>query len=369
MLVVAGMCGSGCGSDVGGSPDIDAGGNTRTDSGSDARDGNTPPAVDGASPPDGAAPMDVDTAPDGTLADQSAPPDTSSQPDGVAPPPPDSSVDSDASSTVDVALDGNDAGTDAADARDTRAEVADASVDAPADAGTDASSHQDAGDANDTGPTGPTCGNGTKEGTEQCDDGNKLDFDGCSSLCTDRRACDCCERENDPSTPRCQEMQGDADTGPRSGTPKSQLCQETYACIIRSHCGAYEAPDSTAPIFECYCGAGNVAANGSSCVAAASGPCMNELLASMEVDDTSAADRAARVSERLFNTMYGGGAATWWVNVDSGGCPLDCIATPPQWTVCQEPPTSDGGTDGGADGGDASIDGAFTAVPVNVSVP
>jgi len=31
--------------------------------------------------------------------------------------------------------------------------------------------------------TGQTCGNGTREGTEQCDDGNRVNGDGCSSAC------------------------------------------------------------------------------------------------------------------------------------------------------------------------------------------
>ncbi len=35
-----------------------------------------------------------------------------------------------------------------------------------------------------TNPVIPVCGNGTKEGTEQCDDGNLANGDGCSSLCT-----------------------------------------------------------------------------------------------------------------------------------------------------------------------------------------
>jgi cysteine-rich repeat protein len=34
----------------------------------------------------------------------------------------------------------------------------------------------------ETGPK-PGCGNGKREGTEQCDDGNKLDLDGCSAAC------------------------------------------------------------------------------------------------------------------------------------------------------------------------------------------
>jgi cysteine-rich repeat protein len=33
-------------------------------------------------------------------------------------------------------------------------------------------------------PSDPVCGNGVREGSEQCDDGNRLDCDGCSSTCT-----------------------------------------------------------------------------------------------------------------------------------------------------------------------------------------
>jgi len=53
------------------------------------------------------------------------------------------------------------------------------SSDATPDAVLDASSEHGAGD----GPVSTTCGNGTIEGTEQCDDGNSDDCDGCSNEC------------------------------------------------------------------------------------------------------------------------------------------------------------------------------------------
>src|SRR5699024_6492710 len=39
-------------------------------------------------------------------------------------------------------------------------------------------------------PCAPTtCGNGTVEGTEQCDDGNLIPFDGCTASCTNEPSC------------------------------------------------------------------------------------------------------------------------------------------------------------------------------------
>lgn len=43
----------------------------------------------------------------------------------------------------------------------------------------------------------PTCGNGIVEGTEQCDDGNTVDGDGCSSAC---------QKENHPPVAQCQDV-------------------------------------------------------------------------------------------------------------------------------------------------------------------
>lgn len=40
------------------------------------------------------------------------------------------------------------------------------------------------GSCQDSCPSGELCGNGTKEGTEQCDDGNTANSDGCSATCT-----------------------------------------------------------------------------------------------------------------------------------------------------------------------------------------
>ncbi|MBN1774462.1 MAG: DUF4215 domain-containing protein [Deltaproteobacteria bacterium] len=59
--------------------------------------------------------------------------------------------------------------------------------DSDADAGTDDGADADADDADaeaDGEDAGPECGNGTVEGTEQCDDGNDVPADGCEVDCT-----------------------------------------------------------------------------------------------------------------------------------------------------------------------------------------
>jgi cysteine-rich repeat protein len=33
------------------------------------------------------------------------------------------------------------------------------------------------------------CGNGVQEGSEECDDGNNMSGDGCSSICKDKPIC------------------------------------------------------------------------------------------------------------------------------------------------------------------------------------
>src|SRR3990167_226543 len=35
-------------------------------------------------------------------------------------------------------------------------------------------------------PSSAVCGNGTREGTEECDDGNRVDTDACNNLCQNR---------------------------------------------------------------------------------------------------------------------------------------------------------------------------------------
>ncbi len=53
-----------------------------------------------------------------------------------------------------------------------------------------------------------TCGNGTHEGAEQCDDGNQTDYDGCSSICTIEDGW-ICDHEGDAGPDECEEICGD----------------------------------------------------------------------------------------------------------------------------------------------------------------
>ena len=357
LLVAAGLWAAACGSDVGGVPDIDGSSGAKVDGATDAglgSDGGSP-AGDGASA-DGATTTDVavtsDVARDqGASMDSSSLPDTSVQPDG---------------STVDVVGDGTgplDATGDGGGGADARGDVSasDARLDAPIEAGGGDVS-QDARDAgDDRGPTGPACGNGVKDPGEECDDGNKLDFDGCSSLCADRRACDCCERENDPDTKYCQDMQGVADTGPKAGSKKSDLCQEAYACFIRTKCAYYPVGDPSYPgvaaQMDCFCGAGNSATSGNACNGPPVGACKDEMLAGLEIDETSPSEQAARVGELISQTgVLGGGNAMWWAAfVDGQACPFECLVPDPEWAFCPNPDNRDGGTDA-ADAADAPAD-------------
>jgi cysteine-rich repeat protein len=86
------------------------------------------------------------------------------------------------SSSSSSALPGSEAGVDATSAADGGQPTPDGATtgnDAsrPSEAGADTSVPPPHGDG------GPGCGNGTVEGTEQCDDGNLYDLDGCDSSC------------------------------------------------------------------------------------------------------------------------------------------------------------------------------------------
>ena len=128
------------------------------------------------------------------------------------------------------------------------------------DGGSGGSSDDEAGAETGAEAAGPRCGNGTKEGSEACDDSNTLDGDGCSSLCTDRSRCDTCVATNasvdvyncpDEALPSgsaiCDAVQGTATNGPAAGVGRAELCRAVYTCALKTGCAANQITD-------CYCG-------------------------------------------------------------------------------------------------------------------
>jgi len=127
------------------------------------------------------------------------------------------------------------------------------------------------GGSGGTGGSSQDCGNGTVEGTEECDDHgpSRLCSDGCQTVAT--QACVDCEQAGDcfASSDNCM--------GPSASpfTPgQVTLCYDIILCMQDSNC--FDAPDGTAG--KCYCGSLGTAACGAAPFAlsqpgAPNGPC------------------------------------------------------------------------------------------------
>jgi cysteine-rich repeat protein len=138
---------------------------------------------------------------------------------------------------------------------------------------------------------GPTCGDMKIEGDEECEDGNVLNFDGCSSDCKSR--CESCLDEfygEDGDylylVDACSNSMERAGEGPAAGTLRSKLCQDLVACIVNSGCAKQGAANGAAAIHDrCYCGAVDAAeceAGGPTKMGNPQGPCVAQYAAAAE---------------------------------------------------------------------------------------
>jgi cysteine-rich repeat protein len=162
---------------------------------------------------------------------------------------------------------------------------------------------------------GPVCGDGKREGTEACDDGNKVDGDGCSSICTDTHACEACLMTNcsDNGFPLCTSAKGNAKDGPAAGVPREELCRDVYACVLRTHCG------SSGNLAECYCGT----MTGASCLAprAANGPCKDDIEAGLETTEPT------KIPQVFTSPDLGAGDAMTLLQCQNDFCQSECSAS------------------------------------------
>jgi cysteine-rich repeat protein len=164
-----------------------------------------------------------------------------------------------------------------------------------------------AGDVGGQATSPPTdCGNGDVDAGEECDDGNDVSGDGCSSSCTS--ACETCERDTCPTTTPftaqpwytyAYDMDGKAAAGPKTGTPRGELVRSVLACIYDSKCTAVFSNDppitSQISLRECFCKnapAGTEPATYPDiCKHEATlerGPCIDQMLAASETDNVEA---------------------------------------------------------------------------------
>jgi len=119
------------------------------------------------------------------------------------------------------------------------------------------------------------CGNGKIDPGEQCDDGNTLDEDGCTSACTDNHLCEACLANNCPYDPTLQPRCSDF-----ADAKSKDACYRTYACLVRTQCYLQSDPSSsdskscvTSALY-CYCGdADNVTCKDGN----GTGPCKAEI--------------------------------------------------------------------------------------------
>jgi hypothetical protein len=128
-------------------------------------------------------------------------------------------------------------------------------------------------------------------------------------------ACAACEKERcSQFAGACGKLEGVAAEGPRQGTKKSVLCEETTACIKQSQCAAKEFHD-------CYCGGSS--SDPMSCLGGkATGACRAQLEASLETADPG------QVALRFVKREYAGGNALAPMVCRREACDAECSGVP-----------------------------------------
>jgi cysteine-rich repeat protein len=176
------------------------------------------------------------------------------------------------------------------------------------------------GTAGGAGGPSVTCGDGKKDAGEDCDDGNLLDLDGCSSSC--KTKCEACVDYfygDDPDyqwfVDQYRNNMTVASEGPALGVPRSKLAQKLLACIVRSEC----LLDTPIAMEGCYCGGvSNVECDAGK----AKGPCVKEIGEAAEGKEPSI------IADRLTNVTLAAGIAVELANLQGsrGYCVEACKA-------------------------------------------
>jgi cysteine-rich repeat protein len=185
------------------------------------------------------------------------------------------------------------------------------------------------GGSGGSGGAGTVCGNGKVEGTEECDDGNTANFDGCSSQCQSK--CESCLHEfygEDPDyqylVDFCQNSISPAENGPAAGQLRSKLCQGVVKCMVDSGCATGAAQEKSTLLDICYCGAGvseeECLNGGADHLGNPQGPCVKEMNAAAEDKNPST------VEINLTNLTLGLGVAELLMvrQADTGYCVEVC---------------------------------------------
>jgi cysteine-rich repeat protein len=203
-----------------------------------------------------------------------------------------------------------------------------------------------------TGGSIATCGNGKQDGTEECDDGNKLSGDGCSFDCKSK--CEECEKTcqalweaNGKTIANAYvdgySLEGNAEGGPASGVPRITLFRDLMQCIYESHCNSVflsevggNLSQATASFRNCSCAnpLPDVPPNvvPPECTyedSVIKGPCYRQMLEAAE------ADSLKQMYDRISRRAFAIGQAFYLVqNCDARLCALECM--PVEAAACRD---------------------------------